>query len=100
MHMQPKLLLYVLAWSTVIFSSCTKDDTPVEPIATSKFLINGTLIEWNGKGGGRDVCFLCGPQIIQSPTGFLNFVTTPPQNSFEGLILTIYSKELQITTYS
>jgi hypothetical protein len=99
MERQTRFLFYILAWCTLILSSCSRDEAPREPRTTFKFTINGTAVEWNERGSGTDACIVCGPRILKYPTHF-ELISTAPQDYGEVILFTIKATALNVGTYS
>lgn len=97
--MRIKTLFYILALCITTFSSCNNSEPEPEPLATFKFVADGTLVQWNGPGGGNSVCILCGPELVNHGT-YITLSSSAPQNYGETLILRINATNLDLTTYS
>jgi hypothetical protein len=99
--MQFKAFVYILTGYIAILLSCSKSPSlaTAEPVATSKFLVNGTLLEWDGNVVGPSVCLFCGPGIYKDSTYFA-LTSTESENYAEGLYLRIKTATLNVTTYN
>ncbi|WP_139237071.1 hypothetical protein [Pontibacter akesuensis] len=92
-----RILFYLLSASMVLSLSCAESDP--EPVATFKFTVNGTLLEWNGPGNGIPVCVLCGPGLSNYASYFV-LHSSAPQMYGEALILQLNAASLETKTYS
>ncbi|PWT73463.1 MAG: hypothetical protein C5B59_13470 [Bacteroidetes bacterium] len=98
--MKSRTLLIILTGCSLYFSSCSKtrlSDIPKGPIATSRFLLNNSIFQWNGFGGEAESCLYCGPKIYNHTTYF-TIATT--DDVFGELVFKINTATLERKTYT